>query len=142
MTVHRITRFVFWLDGVVVSQSSEHQIQPGMADVFDTLTNHYELWLVSSYPSQHLAAVISKNSLSQWFDAGAVYSLPLPIVGHRAILQSLVAAGVIIPGKSLWIDHDPIRTMLSVRQGIDASIFVDAERLHRDLVLWGIISLD
>jgi hypothetical protein len=142
MTVQRITRFVFWLDGVVVSQSSEHQIQPGMADVFDALQHRFELWLISSYPSPQLADVISKNSLSLWFDDGAVYSLPSHNMGHREMLQWLVVAGVVEPGKSLWIDHDPIRTMLAVRQGIDASIFVDAERLCRDLALWGIISPD
>ncbi len=142
MTVHRITRLVFWLDGIVVSQNSEHLIKLGMAGVFDALINHFELRLVSSYPSMQLAAVISKNSLSKWFDDRAVYSLPMQIVDHRAMLQMLIVADVIDPGRSLWIDHDPIRTMLAVRQGIDASIFVDAERLYRDLVLWGIISVD
>jgi hypothetical protein len=85
---------------------------------------------------------MSRNSLSQWFEDGAVYSLPGYIVDHQAMLQWLVEAGAIIPGKSLWIDNHPVRTMLAVRQGIDASVFVDAERLYRDLELWGIISSD
>lgn len=140
--MQRITRLVFWLEGVAVSPNSVHQIQPGMAKVLDALHHRFELWLISNYPSQQAAAVILKSSLSQWFEDEAVYSLPELIVGHQAILQSLVEAGVIIPGKSLWIDHHPVRTMLAVRQGIDASIFVDSERLYRDLGLWGIVSLD
>jgi hypothetical protein len=142
VTVQRITRFVFWLEGVVVSPNSAHQIQPGMAKVLDALHHRFELWLISNYPSRQVSAVISDNSLSQWFEDGAVYSLPEHIVGHPESLGSLVEAGVLIPGKSLLVDNHPIRTMLAVRQGIDASVFVDSERLYRDLVLWGIISLD
>lgn len=137
--MHRITRLVFLLEGVVVSPSSVHQIKPGMAEVLDALHHRLELWLVSSSLSQQVAAVISKNSLDRWFEDEAIYSLPEYISGHQALLQSLVEAGVIIPGKSLWIDHHPVRTMLAVRQGIDASVFVDSKRLYRDLGLWGII---
>ncbi len=140
--MQRITRLVFWLDGAVVSPGPARQIQPGMAKVLDALQHRFELWLVSNSPSQQAAAVISKNSLSHWFADEAVYSVPDHIVGHQSMLQSLVEAGVIIPGKSLWIDHHPIRTMLAVRQGIDASVFVDSERLYRDLWLWGIVPLD
>lgn len=140
--MQRITRHVFWLEGVIVSPGTVYQIQPGMAKVLDALHHRFELWLVSNYPPQQVAAIISENSLSQWFEDGSVYSLPDYIVDHQAMLQSLVEAGVIIPGKSLWIDPHPIRTMLAIRQGIDATVFVDSERLYRDLGLWGIVSLD
>ena len=113
-----------------------------MHHVFDDLPDHYELWLVSTLSPQKVAKLISKNSLSKWFDDENVYFLPEHVADHQLLLISLVEEGVIYPGKSLWIDHHPIRTMLAVRQEIDASIFVDAERLHRDLELWGIISLE
>lgn len=137
----RITRLVFLLEGVVVSPAPEEKIQPGMADVFDELHDRFELWLVSYSAPEQVAAIISKNSLAKWFKGGAVYSLPEDVVGHESMLQAMGEAGVIIPGKSLWIDHHPIRTMLAVRQGIDAGIFVDGRRLYRDLWLWGMVPL-
>lgn len=140
MTMQRITRLVFWLDGVVVSGTPECQLQPGMAQVLDELKDRFELWLVSDYSARHTTAVISQNGLSSWFDNGAVYVLPDDSASHQVLLQSLVAIRVITPGSSLWIDDHPARTMVAVRQGIDASIFVDARRLRRDLWLWGIVS--
>lgn len=139
--MHRITRFVFWLDGVVVSPESGHQIQPGMAGMLDALHDRFELWLVSNYPAQQTTAVFSSNLLSQWFEEKAIYSLPDPAMDNQKILHSLVEEGVIIPGHSLWVDHHPKRTMLALRQGIDASIFVDSKRFYRDLWLWGIVPL-
>ena len=142
MIVQRITRLVFLMEGVVISPSPLHQIQPGMVNVLDALHHHFDLWLVSTSPPQRVADIISRNSLSRWFEDGTVYSRPEHIVDHQLMMQSLVNAGVIIPGTSLWIDHHPVRTMLAVRQGIDASIFVDSDRLYRDLWLWGIVTLD
>jgi hypothetical protein len=110
-----------------------------MAKLLDALQHRFELWLVSHHPSQQTAGIIAKNSLSRWFEDGSVYFLHEHVVSHQAVLQSLVEAEVIIPGKSLWIDHHPVRTMAAVRQGIDASIFVDSKRLYRDLWLWGIV---
>lgn len=139
--MQRITRFVFLLEGVVISPDPAQQIEPGMTKVLDALHRRFELWLVSKYPSQQAADIIAKNSLTRWFENGAVYLLPEHIVDHEAVLQSLVEAEVIIPGKSIWVDHHPVRTMVAVRQGIDASIFVDGKRLYRDLGLWGIVPL-
>ena len=140
--MHRITRFVFWLNGVLVTQDCEHTMLPGMAGILDTLSPCFELALVSSCPSQQLDTIIAKNSLSRWFDAGAVYRLPQHMVSDHEILRYLVKEHVIEPGQSLWIDHDPIRTMLAVREGIDAGIFVDSKRFYRDLGLWGIVPLE
>jgi hypothetical protein len=113
-----------------------------MAKVLDELNHRFELWLVSNYAHEQVSAIILNNSLAQWFENNAVYSIPKPIKDNEAILQSLVDAEVIIPGKSLWIDHHPIRTMLAIRSGIDSSIFVDGDRLYRDLWLWGMVPLD
>lgn len=140
--MHRITRLVFLLEGVVVSPDPDQIIQPGMARVLDDLHHRLELWLVTNYAHEQLAAIISKNSLAKWFENDAVFLIPEHTVDNETILQSMVEAGVIIPGRSLWIDHHPIRTMLAIRHGIDSSIFVDGDRLYRDLWLWGIVSLD
>ena len=140
--MHRINRLVFLLEGVVTSPDDVYQIQPGITKVLDALYHRFELWMVAKFPSQPVIELISKNSLAHWFEDGAVYSLPERNMGHMAMLQSLVEAGAIIPGKSLWIDCHPVRTMLAVRHGIDATIFVDSHRLYRDLWLWGMVPLD
>jgi hypothetical protein len=137
--VNRIRRLVFWLDGVVVQPSSGYQIPAEMAELLDDLQLRLELAAVASYEPQHLATIIAGSDLHRWFDDEAIYPLPHDIVDHRSILRAAVAAGAITLGESLWIDHDPLRTMLAVRQGIDASIFVDARRLYRDLWLWGLV---
>ncbi len=137
--MHRITRFVFWLDGAVVSTTPDQQLLPGMADLLDAVQHRFELWLVSNYPPQQTAVIIEKNGLSTWFADTAVYALSEQPADHQALLQRLVDAGVITPASSLWIDPDPVRTMLAIRQGIDAGIFVDSARLYRDFGLWGFV---
>jgi hypothetical protein len=139
MTVHRISRLVFWLNGALVSNDAGRRLLPGMAGLLDELAPGYELWLVSCYPARQTAAVISENALSRWFGRERDYVLPDDVVNHGGILSLMVTAGVVQPGKSLWIDDHPVRTMLAIRQGIDAGIFVDARRLRRDLWLWGIV---
>jgi hypothetical protein len=141
MSVHRITRLVFMLEGVVVSPAPDRMIKPGIAKVLDKLYQRFELWLVSSLTPEQVATIISTNSLAQWFEDDAVCLLPGHVESQEAMLLTMVETGVIMPGKSLWIDDHPIRTMLAVRRGIDASIFVDGDRLYRDLWLWGMVPL-
>ena len=84
MSVHRITRLVFLLEGVVVSPDPDVKIQPEMTGVLNKLYHRFELWLVSNCDPEQVAAIISKNSLAQWFNDGAVYSLPEQIGSHDA----------------------------------------------------------
>jgi hypothetical protein len=140
MSEQRIRRLVFWLDGALVAKAPDGRIQPGLAGVLDELIHRFELWLVSDYPAEPTAAVIAENGLSRWFDDESVFLLPQGMADQQQILDALVTAGVIVPGESLLIDNHPTRTLLAVRQGIDASIFVDARRFRRDLVLWRIVA--
>jgi hypothetical protein len=56
-------------------------------------------------------------------------------------LDALIAAGVVLPGHTLWIDAHSPRTSEALRKGVDADIFVDARRLRRDLALWRLMPL-
>jgi hypothetical protein len=132
---------VFVLEGVVVSPEAGNEINPGMVDVFEALRDRFELWLVSTSSAQQTAEIVSINSLSRWFEDGTIHLATENGEDHLAFLQSLVEAGVINPGHSLWIDHHPKRTMIAVRHGIDAGIFIDSRRLYRDLWLWDIVPL-
>jgi hypothetical protein len=103
------------------------------------------LCLVSDYPREWLVYASNHNTdLPQWFEPQHTFYTPelKPLADHRGLLRALVEAGAVVPGTSLWVDYHPKRTMLAIREGIDAAVYVDAGRLYRDFWLWGFVPKD
>jgi hypothetical protein len=117
---------------------------PGMPGVIGDLAADYELALVSDYPRRWLLPAMQRGGLSRWFADETVFCVSEHAVSgeYPELFETLVTSKVIIPGSSLWVDHNPSRTSVAIRQGIDASVFVDADRLYRDLGLWGLVPLE
>lgn len=118
-------------------------ILPGMWKVLLALRDEFELVLVSDYPDGWLEYLLQDIDQPYWFKDQNTFFLPelKPPDQQRRMLQTLVEAGAIISGSSLWIDHHPKRTMNAIRMGIYAGIFVSGDRLYRDLWLWSMVDL-
>ena len=115
---------------------------PGILAVVDELASHrYRLHMLWNLPRRWLAPVARRTGLAQRFPDEAVIVVEdyLPGSPLVALLNSLVSARVIAPGRSLLVDDDPVRAMATIRLGLDVGIFVDAGRLRRDLGLWRIL---
>ncbi len=115
---------------------------PGILAVVDELASHrYRLHMLWDLPRRWLTPVAQRTGLAQRFpDAAVIVIEDYPPGGSLvALLNSLVSARIIAPGRSLLVDDDPVRAMATVRLGLDVGIFVDAERLRRDLGLWRIL---
>lgn len=114
---------------------------PDVAGVLAGLADKATLSLVSDYPRQWLSPAISRSSLDGVFDESNIFFLD----EHKAptayplFFAFLVKEGVLRPGSSLWIDYNSKRTSAALRQGIDAAVFVDAQRLNRELGHWSLV---
>lgn len=114
---------------------------PGMLPLVKELSERVELGLVSDYPGPWLAPIIKRTGLAAYFPGGADQ-----VIGelrikpdYTELFRSLIEWNVLKPGSSMWVDHNSLRCMAAIRQGIDVGIFVDARRLKRDLGLWGLM---
>jgi hypothetical protein len=116
---------------------------PGIDRVLDELAQDNECFLVSDYPRDWLMSIMGRLNLYRWFNQSALaFTAELNTSGdYEKLFKALVKAEVIAPGRSLWIDHNSARTSTAIRQGIDAAICVDANRLYRDLGLWRLVPL-
>ncbi len=114
---------------------------PGMPKLIGELAATVEMALASDYPRRWLEPALEQGRLARWFaDERAFVIAERGVPADSGVLfEALVGSGVITPGSSLWIDHNPARTAVALRRGIDAGIFVDAGRLYRDLGLWGLV---
>ncbi len=113
---------------------------PGMPDLIAETTLTLEVRLVSDYPSVWLLPALARNGLAPCFPADAI-SYVANLWGFSGVLDALIAAGVILPGHTLWVDAHSPRTSEALRKGVDANIFVDVRRLRRDLALWRLMPL-
>ena len=113
---------------------------PGMPELVRELARNYEVFLVSDYPRQWLQPALQRIGFIQQ-SASIFFVSKLGTSDEYAdLVEMLVESSVIVPGSSLWVDQNPARTAVAIRRGIDASIFVDARRLYRDLGLWGLVT--
>jgi hypothetical protein len=113
---------------------------PGVANLLAGLAEEVALSLVSDYPHQWLFPAVSRRGLGTIFNEANTIFLDehkAPAT-YTALFSFLIKEGVLRPGYSLWVDYNSSRTSAAIRHGIDAALFVDAERLHRDLGLWSL----
>lgn len=132
----------------VTTDELKRQLQQQVMLAFDDLPDllvhlspAFELYLASDYPRQWLFLALERTGLSRFFPPDRVCVLAEHDTGatYPELFTFLVAAEVIIPGSTLWVDHNSRRTTAALRAGIDAAIFVDVPRLRRDLALWGLV---
>jgi len=125
--------------GDLVAEIHDHVgLLPGMLFSIAGLSKEYNIGFVSDYPRQWQLPIIERTGLLTYFteeDMVVLAEHDIPDTYH-SLFKFLVCANFIVPGSSLWVDHNSLRTSVAIRQGIDTIHFVDAERLHRDLGLW------
>jgi hypothetical protein len=112
---------------------------PGSLALLDELAERYPLSLLSDYPPAWLLPSLPQTGLAKRFPRSSIlFPQDFRAPSYQALLATLVNLEVIQPGKTLIVDGNPERAQLTVRAGIDVTIFVDSRRLRRDLVLWGL----
>jgi hypothetical protein len=112
---------------------------PGMPELLDGLTcRRIRLSLVADIPPRWLSPALQHTGLARWFSQDQVW----PAAGEGgfpAVLETLLRRGEIVPGRSLWVDDNSLRTSEALRRGVDAAVFVRPRQLYRDLGLWGLV---
>jgi hypothetical protein len=106
----------------------------------EELAREFKLYLISDYPKIWINSGVHTCELEKIFSSERIFFTE---AFHESesdldVIQKLGEAQIYQTGKSLMVDADPIRTMQSVRAGYDATVYVDARRLKRDLWLWGL----
>ncbi len=115
-------------------------VQPGMVALLSNLARQRPLRFVSDYPPPWLAALAAGGTPAPLVDAGqAVYTAQLHADG-TTWCRALLAAGVVTPNHTLWIDRSTRRAVAALRLGVDAALCEDAARLRRDLNLWRLLT--
>ena len=99
-----------------------------------------EMRLVSDYPAVWLLPALARSGLASAFSAAEISTWPT-WGDFQGCLTPSSHSGVISPGHTLWVDYHSPRTSEALRKGVDATIFVDARRLRRDLALWRLMPL-
>lgn len=112
--------------------------QPGMAELLHTLTDSLPLRLVSDYPREWLEPAARAQLGGILEPAQVTYTAALN-AGDATWCDALLAAGLLTPGASLWVDRSTRRALAALRRGVDAALCEDAGRFGRDLRLWGLL---
>jgi hypothetical protein len=114
---------------------------PGTLPLIKDLSERVKLGLVSDYPGNWIRPILERTGLSVYFPNG-----PDLVVGdlgpdsdNATLFSALIDRNILTPGRSMWADHNSLRCMAAIRQGVDAGIFVDAQRFYRDLGLWSLV---
>ena len=126
-----------------LAQGVQSQIiaEADVLSLINELEKDYLLQLICDYPREWVLPALPDCGLAQFFPIDQIAF----IAGYQAasprkdLILALEEAGVLLPGKTLLVDSDPARTRNAVRMGIEATIYVSAWRLRRDLRLWGIM---
>ena len=120
--------------------TNELSPQPGMPALLSDPALVCEMRLTSDYPAVWLLPALARSGLAHCFPADEI-SYVADLRGFTGVLDALIATGVVMPGHTLWVDYHSPRTSEALRKGVDATIFVDARRLRRDLALWRLMPL-
>jgi hypothetical protein len=136
MSEQRITRLVFRVDGVLLS--GDGSPVASMPALVAELAQSVDVRAAAfGAPARdRLSALDAYRTLLP-----AERVILAPIADPPVLFDRLVRDKIILPGHTLWIDHDPHRAMTAIRLGLDAALFEDAARLYRDLGLWGLVPL-
>lgn len=117
------------------------RVEPGIRSLLEELSDRCRLSLVSDWPRCWLVPGMHHSDLNGFFSEDDVFivSEDATITDLPGLFDELVASGIIVPRISLWVDHHSLRASAAIRLGIDATLYVDTRRLHRDLVLWDLL---
>jgi hypothetical protein len=111
-------------------------INEGILNLLQELSLSYHLLWASGLPE-----IWQQRVLKDWQAASGPIVAILP--GRYSALSELVfhlEKNLILPrAHYLLIDNQAHRSMKAIRQELQINIFVDAQRLRRDLSLWGLI---
>jgi beta-phosphoglucomutase-like phosphatase (HAD superfamily) len=120
---------------MVTAMPEQVGLLPGMKPLIEELSANFKLYLVSDYPRRWLKRIVENTGLVQYFKDDDTLVLAEEDAPHTypELFESVARTFGIQPGSSLWIDHSSPHTSWAIRQGIDAIVFVDAQRLRREL---------
>lgn len=123
--------------------SSKLELNEGIREILIELKKQYALFLFSQYPPEILGCLFSKFNLSDIFlEQNILYSCKtdLPGLGFN-LIEKITSDQWALTGRSVWVDSDSQRVSASIRAGIDAIIFIDSNRLRREIALRGLLPL-
>jgi len=111
----------------------------GALSVVDELRKSYQVVLLCDYPPEWLLEIDRQTDLSARFNR-VIYTRTMNCTDERALFfQQLQARGELVAGECVWVDANPFRTAIAIRQSIDAIIYVEERRLRRELRLRSLI---
>jgi len=113
----------------------------GAAEILEELLENYMVFILSQYPPGLTKKILEKIDLRFKFPKNRIHyttKMNLPDLQH-CLAAKYVCEGWIQKKGSIWIDADPHRIMVFIREGIDAIIFLDGEKLRREIALRGLL---
>ena len=113
---------------------------PGVPSLIADVALSYEVRLISDYPAAWLLPALARSGLAGCFPKAEI-AYVANLGGFKGLFGALLAGDLLVPSHTLWVDAHSLRTSEALRQGVDATIFVDARRFRRDLGLWRLIPL-
>lgn len=115
----------------------------GILAVLSELQTRYSLTLFSQFSSELLHQIPSLLVLKEFIpEENILYARETGFYDQPdSLFQKLIAMGIINPRKSIWVDSNSKLTSISMRAGVDAIIFLNSEKLRRELALRGLLPL-
>lgn len=113
--------------------------RPEIADLLRTLSRSLRVRFVSDYPRDWLEPVAAQARLDDVLHAAQVTYTTSLNADNFTWCDALLAAGILTPGATLWVDRNTQRALAVLRRGVDAALCEDAGRLSRDLRLWSLL---
>lgn len=114
----------------------------GIFDILYELRSLYPLTLFSQYPPDLLNKISVSPKITELFpERNIIFSNE---IGQRDQLDSIIRKvlnSTVTLGKSIWVDFDGRLTSNVMRLGVDAIIFIDSEKLRREIALRGLLPL-
>lgn len=115
----------------------------GIPGVLAELQTRFSLTLFSQFSPELLHQISSLSALKEYFpEESILYACEMGSTDQPvSLVKKFIAMGRIHPGKSIWVDSSSARTSASIRAGVDAIIFLNSEKLRREIALRGLLPL-
>lgn len=113
--------------------------RPQMLTLLRALAAALPVRFVSDYPRAWLAALAGQHQLGDLLNTDQTHYTAGLNADNASWCDRLLADGVLLPDRMLWIDRSTPRALAVLRRGVDVALCEDAGRLRRDLALWGLL---
>jgi hypothetical protein len=136
-----MTANIFKLDMVAneLEKAIISRIKPtnGILKVLTELQTRFSLTLFSQFSPELLHQVSAVFGLKEFFpEENILYAHDAGLADQSdSLFQKLISMGKILPGKCIWVDSNSRLTSISIRSGVDAIVFLDSEKLRREIAL-------